>query len=155
MLAAVLGGAVMAVPSIGQGPAVVPPLVLALIASGPNEPFGIAAIVGAWLLCATQLAPRLTAGVLHLSGTTVFLAGSAGGLVAGPIGAIFALPIVAAIEEGRVAQANEELATGAVGMLRTGHGDHPALDHRRVGGEQVAVEIADAMMAFDAEVELL
>ena len=98
LLAAVLGGAVMAVPSIGQGPAVVPPLVLALIASGPNAPIGIAAIVGAWLLCATQLAPRLTAGVLHLSGTTVFLAGSAGGLVAGPIGAIFALPIVAAIE---------------------------------------------------------
>jgi len=98
LLAAVLGGAVMAVPSIGQGPAVLPPLVLALIAAGPYTPIGISIIVLSWLLCATQLAPRLTAGVLHLSGTVVFLAGSAGGLVAGPIGAVFALPITAAIE---------------------------------------------------------
>jgi predicted PurR-regulated permease PerM len=35
--------------------------------------------------------------VLRLSGATVFIAGTAGGLVAGIPGAIFALPIVAAV----------------------------------------------------------
>ena len=97
LLAAVLGGIVMAIPSIGQGVAVVPPLLLALIAAGPLVLPGSMLIVAAWLLCATQLAPRLMSGVLRLSGTTVFIAGSAGGLVGGVLGAIFALPIVAAI----------------------------------------------------------
>lgn len=97
LLAAVLGGIVMAIPSIGQGVAVLPPLALALIAAGPNVLPGIIVIVVGWLLCATQLAPRLMNGVLRLSGTTVFIAGSAGGLVGGVFGAIFALPIVAAV----------------------------------------------------------
>lgn len=97
LLAAVLGGIVMAIPSIGQGVAVLPPLLLALIAAGPYVLPGAAFIVVGWLLCATQLAPRLMNGVLRLSGTTVFIAGSAGGLVGGVLGAIFALPIVAAV----------------------------------------------------------
>jgi len=54
-------------------------------------------IIVGWLLCATQLAPRLMNGVLRLSGTTVFVAGSIGGLVGGVLGAIFALPVVAAV----------------------------------------------------------
>ena len=37
------------------------------------------------------------AGVLRLSGATVFVAGAVGGLVAGIPGAIFALPLVAAV----------------------------------------------------------
>ncbi len=97
LLAAVLGGIVMAIPSIGQGVAVLPPLLLALIAAGPYVLPGSIVIVVGWLLCATQLAPRLMNGVLQLSGTTVFIAGSAGGLVGGVLGAIFALPIVAAV----------------------------------------------------------
>lgn len=105
LLAAVLGGIVMAIPSIGQGIAVLPPLLLALIAAGPYVLPGAAVIVVGWLLCATQLAPRLMNGVLRLSGTTVFIAGSAGGLVGGIFGAIFALPIVAAIAAIRRADA--------------------------------------------------
>jgi predicted PurR-regulated permease PerM len=54
-------------------------------------------IIVGWLICATQLAPRLLNGVLRLSGTTVFVAGSIGGLVGGVLGAIFALPVVAAV----------------------------------------------------------
>jgi len=97
LLAAVLGGVVMAIPSIGQGPAVVPPLLLIALSSGSYAFVGGALVIAAWLVCATQLAPRFMVGVLHLSGTTVFLAGAIGGLIAGPIGAIFALPVVAAV----------------------------------------------------------
>jgi predicted PurR-regulated permease PerM len=97
LLAAVLGGLVMAIPSIGQGIAILPPLVLTLIAAGTYAIPGAALIFVGWLYCATQLAPRLMNGVLRLSGTTVFIAGSAGGLVGGVFGAIFALPIVAAV----------------------------------------------------------
>ena len=96
LLAAVLGGLVMAIPTLGQGAAILPPLLLVLLAAGPSPLPAILLIVVAWLLCATQVAPRLFNGVLHLSGTTVFIAGSVGGLVAGPLGAIFALPLVAA-----------------------------------------------------------
>jgi predicted PurR-regulated permease PerM len=97
LLAAVLGGIVMAIPSIGQGAAVLPPLALSILAAGPNVLPGSVVIVVGWLICATQLAPRLMNGVLRLSGTTVFVAGSIGGLVGGVLGAIFALPVVAAI----------------------------------------------------------
>jgi predicted PurR-regulated permease PerM len=93
----VLGGIVMAVPSIGQGAAVLPPLALSILAAGPYVLPGSAVIIVGWLLCATQLAPRLMNGVLRLSGTTVFVAGSIGGLVGGVLGAIFALPVVAAV----------------------------------------------------------
>lgn len=97
LLAAVLGGIVMAIPSIGQGVAVLPPLALSILAAGPYVLPGSVVIIVGWLLCATQLAPRLMNGVLHLSGTTVFVAGSIGGLVGGILGAIFALPVVAAV----------------------------------------------------------
>jgi len=97
LLAAVLGGIVMAIPSIGQGAAVLPPLALSLFAAGPFLLPGCVIILVGWLLCATQLAPRLMRGVLHLSGTAVFVAGSIGGLAGGVLGAIFALPVVAAV----------------------------------------------------------
>ena len=97
LLAAVLGGIVMAIPSIGQGAAVLPPLALSILAAGPYVLPGSVVIIVGWLLCATQLAPRLMNGVLRLSGTTVFIAGSIGGLVGGVLGAIFALPVVAAV----------------------------------------------------------
>ncbi len=97
VLAGTLGGLVMAIPSIGQGAAVLPPLLLALLAAGNQTLLGAAVIVVSWLLVATQLAPRLLSGVLKLSGATVFIAGTAGGLVAGIPGAIFALPVVAAV----------------------------------------------------------
>jgi predicted PurR-regulated permease PerM len=96
VLAGTLGGLVMAIPTIGQGAAVVPPLLLALLSAGEQTLFGVLIIVISWLLVATQLAPRLLNGVLRLSGATVFVAGTAGGLVAGIPGAIFALPLVAA-----------------------------------------------------------
>jgi predicted PurR-regulated permease PerM len=110
LLAAVLGGIVMAIPSIGQGVAVLPPLLLALIAAGPYVVPGSALIVVGWLICATQISPRLMNGVLRLSGTTVFIAGSAGGLVGGVLGAIFALPIVAAFAAIRRAETTERTA---------------------------------------------
>jgi predicted PurR-regulated permease PerM len=97
LLAAVLGGIVMAIPSIGQGAAVLPPLALSILAAGPYVLPGSVVIIVGWLLCATQLAPRLMNGVLRLSGTTVFVAGSIGGLVGGILGAVFALPVVAAV----------------------------------------------------------
>ena len=97
LLAGTLGGLVMAIPTIGQGAAVVPPLLLALLSAGDQTLIGVAVIVVSWLLVATQLAPRLLNGVLRLSGATVFIAGTAGGLVAGIPGAIFALPVVAAV----------------------------------------------------------
>jgi predicted PurR-regulated permease PerM len=97
VLAGTLGGLVMAIPTIGQGAAVIPPLLLALLSAGDQTLLGIAVIVISWLLVATQLAPRLLNGVLRLSGATVFIAGTAGGLVAGIPGAIFALPVVAAV----------------------------------------------------------
>ena len=68
----------MAIPTIGQGAAVLPPLALAVLAAGPYVLPGSAVIIVGWLLCATQLAPRLMNGVLRLSGTTVFVAGSIG-----------------------------------------------------------------------------
>ena len=97
VLAGTLGGLVMAIPTIGQGAAVVPPLVLALLSAGDQTLIGVIVIVVSWLLVATQLAPKLLNGVLRLSGATVFIAGTAGGLVAGIPGAIFALPVVAAV----------------------------------------------------------
>jgi len=97
VLAGTLGGLVMAIPSIGQGPALLPPLLLVLLSAGPATLLSIALIVVVWLLCMTLLAPRLLNGVLRLSGATVFVAGAVGGLVAGIPGAIFALPLVAAI----------------------------------------------------------
>ena len=97
VLAGTLGGLVMAIPSIGQGPALLPPLLLVLLSAGPATLVSIALIVVIWLLCMTLLAPRLLNGVLHLSGATVFVAGAVGGLVAGIPGAIFALPLVAAV----------------------------------------------------------
>ena len=97
LLAAVLGGIVMAIPSIGQGAAVLPPLALSIFAAGPYVLPGSVVIIVGWLICATQLAPRLLNGVLRLSGTAVFVAGSIGGLVGGVLGAIFALPVVAAV----------------------------------------------------------
>lgn len=96
VLAGTLGGLVMAIPTIGQGAAVLPPLLLALLSAGDQTLLGVIVIVISWLLVATQLAPRLLNGVLRLSGATVFVAGTAGGLVAGIPGAIFALPLVAA-----------------------------------------------------------
>lgn len=96
VLAGTLGGLVMAIPTIGQGAAVVPPLLLALFSAGDQTLIGVVVILVSWALVATQLAPRLLNGVLRLSGATVFIAGSAGGLVAGIPGAIFALPVVAA-----------------------------------------------------------
>jgi predicted PurR-regulated permease PerM len=87
----------MAIPSIGQGAAVLPPLALSILAAGPYVLPGSVVIIVGWLLCATQLAPRLMNGVLRLSGTTVFVAGSIGGLVGGILGAVFALPIIAAV----------------------------------------------------------
>ena len=97
VLAGTLGGLVMAIPTIGQGAAVVPPLLLALLSAGDQTQVGVIVIVISWLLVATQLAPKLLNGVLRLSGATVFIAGTAGGLVAGIPGAIFALPVVAAV----------------------------------------------------------
>jgi predicted PurR-regulated permease PerM len=97
VLAGTLGGLVMAIPTIGQGAAVVPPLLLALLSAGDQTLIGVIVIVVSWLLVATQLAPKLLNGVLRLSGATVFIAGTAGGLVAGIPGAIFALPVVAAV----------------------------------------------------------
>jgi len=88
---------VMAIPSIGQGPALLPPLLLVLLSAGPATLLSITLIVVGWLLCMTLLAPRLLNGVLRLSGATVFVAGAVGGLVAGIPGAIFALPLVAAV----------------------------------------------------------
>jgi predicted PurR-regulated permease PerM len=76
---------------------VVPPLLLALLSAGDQTLIGVIVIVVSWLLVATQLAPKLLNGVLRLSGATVFIAGTAGGLVAGIPGAIFALPVVAAV----------------------------------------------------------
>ncbi len=97
LLAAVLGGLVMAIPSIGQGAAVLPPLALSIFAAGPYLLPGSIVIIVGWLVCATQLAPRLMSGVLRLSGSAVFIAGSVGGLAGGVLGAIFALPVVAAV----------------------------------------------------------
>ena len=97
VLAGTLGGLVMAIPTIGQGAAVVPPLLLALLSAGDQTLIGVIVIVVSWLLVVTQLAPKLLNGVLRLSGATVFIAGPAGGLVAGIPGAIFALPVVAAV----------------------------------------------------------
>ena len=97
VLSGTLGGLVMAIPSIGQGPALLPPLLLVLLSAGPATLLSISLIVVIWLLCMTQLAPRLLNGVLHLSGATVFVAGAVGGLVAGIPGAIFALPLIAAV----------------------------------------------------------
>lgn len=114
LLAAVLGGIVMAIPSIGQGAAVLPPLALAIFAAGPYLLPGIAVIVVGWLLCATQLAPRLMNGVLRLSGTAVFVAGGIGGLVGGVLGAIFALPVVAAVAAVR----RDEATQGGEGPKR-------------------------------------
>lgn len=116
LLAAVLGGIVMAIPSIGQGAAVLPPLALAIFAAGPYVLPGIAVIVVGWLFCAAQLAPRLMNGVLRLSGTTVFVAGGIGGLVGGVLGAIFALPVIAAVaavrrEEGAEPPVNPKRST--------------------------------------------
>jgi predicted PurR-regulated permease PerM len=76
---------------------VLPPLALSILAAGPYVLPGSVVIIVGWLLCATQLAPRLMNGVLRLSGTMVFVAGSIGGLVGGVLGAIFALPVVAAV----------------------------------------------------------
>jgi len=97
VLAGTLGGLVMAIPTVGQGAAVIPPLLLALLSAGDQTLVGVVVILVSWLLVATQLAPRLLNGVLRLSGATVFIAGTAGGLVAGIPGAIFALPVVAAV----------------------------------------------------------
>ena len=97
LLAAVLGGIVMAIPSIGQGAAIIPPLLLALVAWGPFVLPGLLLIVAGWLICALWLAPRLLAGVLRLSGAAVFFAGTAGGVIGGPLGAIFAVPLLAAL----------------------------------------------------------
>ncbi|MFZ9435662.1 MAG: AI-2E family transporter, partial [Candidatus Limnocylindrus sp.] len=97
VLAGTLGGLVMAIPTIGQGAAVIPPLLLALLSAGDQTLIGVIVIVASWLIVATQLAPKLLNGVLRLSGATVFIAGTAGGLVAGIPGAIFALPVVAAV----------------------------------------------------------
>jgi predicted PurR-regulated permease PerM len=113
LLSAVLGGIVMAIPSIGQGAAVLPPLALSILAAGPYVLPGSVVIVVGWLVCATQLAPRLMNGVLRLSGTTVFIAGSAGGLVGGVLGAIFALPVVAAVAAIRRDAPQEKRATAA------------------------------------------
>ena len=101
VLAGTLGGLVMAIPTLGQGPALLPPLTLALVAAGSYALVGIAVIVVAWLFCATWLAPRLLDSALRLPASTVFLAGTAGGIVGGPLGAIFSLPIVAAIASAR------------------------------------------------------
>ena len=109
ILAGTLGGLVMAIPTIGQGAAVVPPLLLALLSAGDQTLIGVAVIVTSWLLVATQLAPRLLNGVLRLSGATVFIAGTAGGLVAGIPGAIFALPVVAAVAALRRPQSTRKV----------------------------------------------
>jgi predicted PurR-regulated permease PerM len=101
LLAGLLGGLVMAVPALGQGVAFLPPLALALASSGPGALVGIALILAGWLLCALWLAPRLLAGVLRLSGAAVFFAGTAGGVVGGPLGAIFAVPLLAALLASR------------------------------------------------------
>jgi predicted PurR-regulated permease PerM len=106
VLAGTLGGLVMAIPTIGQGAAVVPPLLLALLSAGEQTLLGVLIIVISWLVVATQLAPRLLNGVLRLSGATVFVAGTAGGLVAGIPGAIFALPVVAAVAALRRSKAS-------------------------------------------------
>lgn len=96
VLAGTLSGLVMAIPSIGQGPALFPPLFLVLLSAGSLTPISIAIMLVVWFLCLTQLAPRLLNGVLRLSGATVFVAGAVGGLVAGIPGAIFSLPLTAA-----------------------------------------------------------
>lgn len=101
LLAAVLGGLVMAIPALGQGIAFLPPLLLALASSGDYALLGIALIIGGWLFCALWLAPRLLVGVLRLSGAAVFFAGTAGGVVGGPLGAIFAVPLLAALLASR------------------------------------------------------
>jgi predicted PurR-regulated permease PerM len=72
-------------------------------------------IIVGWLICATQLAPRLLNGVLRLSGTAVFVAGSIGGLAGGVLGAIFALPVVAAVAAIR----RDELAASARTVKRS------------------------------------
>lgn len=97
VLAGALGGLVMAIPTLGQGLAIVPPLLAALLAAGAGAPIGILIIVASWLFCVLWLAPRILDRTLRLSASTVFLVGTAGGIVGGPLGAIFALPIVAAI----------------------------------------------------------
>ena len=91
----------MAIPTLGQGPALFPPLLIALLAAGPYALVGIALIAVAWFLCATWLAPRLLDSALRLPASTVFLAGTAGGIIGGPLGAIFSLPIIAAITSAR------------------------------------------------------
>ena len=106
VLTGTLGGLVMAIPSIGQGPALLPPLLMVLLSAGPATPVSLVLMLLIWALCVTVLAPRLLNGVLQLSGATVFVAGAVGGLVAGIPGAIFSLPLVAAAAALRRASAS-------------------------------------------------
>jgi len=113
LLAGASGALLMAVPTIGQGLALLPPAAVLLIAAGPALPAAAVLLLAGWFAIANVIAPRLMAGGLRLSGTTVFLAGLAGGIAFGPLGGIVAVPAVAAAAAIARAVREERLNRGA------------------------------------------
>jgi predicted PurR-regulated permease PerM len=98
LLLALVAGLTEAIPIIGPWIGGVPAVMLALVDSW-EKAIAVAVFLGLLqLLENTILVPRVMKGTIGLSPLAVFIAVLAGGTFAGPLGALLALPIAAAIQ---------------------------------------------------------
>lgn len=98
LLLALVAGLTEAIPIIGPWIGGIPAVMLALVDSW-EKAIAVAVFLGVLQLLENMvLVPRVMRGTIGLSPLAVFIAVLAGGTFAGPLGALLALPIAAAIQ---------------------------------------------------------
>lgn len=98
LLLAVVAGITEAVPIVGPWIGGVPAVAIALVDSWEKAVIVAIFLAALQLLENTVLVPRVMKGTIGLSPLAVFIAVLAGGAFAGPLGALLALPVAAAIQ---------------------------------------------------------
>jgi len=96
-LLAAVSGLAMAIPFFGPILALFPVLGAAILVDAPNLPMVVGLLLVFTLLLLNLVQPRLLAGTVGLRPVLVLAAVLIGGRMAGPIGAVFALPLFAGL----------------------------------------------------------
>ena len=96
LIAGVTAGIAMAIPAVGPVIAPLLLLLILLVANGSNMLIAIAAGAAAWFIVANVIAPRVLTSGLRIPGWSVLIAAVVGDQLAGVVGSIVALPLIAA-----------------------------------------------------------
>lgn len=114
-------GVAMAIPVVGPALAPLPVIGAAILTNAPALPLLVGGLIVVTLLILNLVQPRLMAGAVGIHPGLVIVSVLVGGRLAGPFGAIFSLPIAAAlvglIEEIRHERARSETPEDGPGEL--------------------------------------